>query len=386
MARSRPTLRWKLRAENSAITESDCVYAGGGESGWIAPDPANSQFVYAGSYDGLLTRYDDKTGALRNVTVWPDNPMGSGVEAMKYRFQWSFPLLYSPNDPKLLYAGSNVLLGTRDEGRSWQVMSPDLTKNDKSKQGPVGGPITKDNTAVEYYDTIFTIDESTIAKGEIWVGSDDGLVHLTRDGGKTWADVTPKDAPEWVRMNCIAASPFDAGTAYVAATMYLSDDFRPFLYKTTDFGKTWKKIVNGIPADDFTRTTRPDPMHKGLPIAGTEAHLYVSYDDGESWRPFQLNLPNVPITDVAFQKAMDDSRGCDAGSCSFYVLDDMPLVRESVLRQAPGKRRRMCFLRSPRTAMWVVVGLAAGLAELLGRILQRVSRSTTAWRRSLRAM
>jgi len=328
------TVEIASRSNTGSITESDWHEVGGGESGWIAPDPTDSRFVYAGSYDGLLTRYDNKTGGLRNVTAWPDNPMGSGVEVMKYRFQWSFPLVFSPNDPKLLYAGSNVLLGTRDEGHSWQVMSPDLTRNDKSKQGPVGGPLTKDNTAVEYYDTIFTIDESTIAKGEIWVGSDDGLIHLTRDGGKTWSNVTPKDAPEWIRINCIAASPFDAGTAYVAATMYLSDDFRPFLYRTTDYGKTWKKIVNGIPADDFTRTIRADPMRKGLLIAGTEAHLYVSYDDGESWRPFQLNLPNVPITDVAFQKDMDDLVVATQGR-GFYVLDNMPLVRDLTTGKLP---------------------------------------------------
>ncbi len=321
------TVETSSRGNSGAITESDWHEVGGGESGWIAPDPANSQFVYAGSYDGLLTRYDNRTGALRNVTVWPDNPMGSGAEAMKYRFQWSYPLLFSPHDPKLLYAGGNVLLGTRDEGQSWTVMSPDLTRNDKSKQGPVGGPITKDNTAVEYYDTIFTLDESPIEKGLIWVGSDDGLIHLTRDGGKNWQDVTPKGIPEFIRMNCIAASPFDAGTAYLAATMYLSDDYHPFLYKTTDFGKTWTKITAGIPDDDFTRTIRPDPKRKGLLIAGTEAHLYISYNDGASWSPFQLNLPNVPITDIAFQKRDDDLVIATQGR-GFYVLGDMPLVRE----------------------------------------------------------
>ena len=176
------TVETSSRGNSGSITESDWHEVGGGESGWIAPDPTNSRFVYAGSYDGLLTRYDHSTGGLRNINAWPDNPMGSGVEVMKYRFQWSFPLLFSPNDPKLLYAGAQVLLGTRDEGHSWQAMSPDLTRNDRSKQGPVGGPLTKDNTAVEYYDTIFTVDESTIAKGMIWVGSDDGLIHLTRDG------------------------------------------------------------------------------------------------------------------------------------------------------------------------------------------------------------
>jgi photosystem II stability/assembly factor-like uncharacterized protein len=320
------TVEIASRGNSGSITESDWHAVGGGESGWIAPDPTDTRFVYAGSYDGLLTRYDHRTGGLVNVTVWPDNPMGSGAEAMKYRFQWSYPLLFSPHDPKLLYAGSNVLLGSTDGGNHWTAMSPDLTRNDRSKQGPVGGPLTKDNTAVEYYDTIYTLDESAVEKGVIWVGSDDGLVHLTRDGGNSWQNVTPKDFPEWIRVNCIAASPFDAGTAYVAATMYLSDDYRPFLYKTTDFGKTWHKIVTGIPADDFTRTIRPDPRQKGLLVAGSEAHLYISDNDGENWIPFQLNLPHVPITDIAFQKREDDLVIATQGR-GFYVLDNMPLVR-----------------------------------------------------------
>ncbi len=328
------TVETSSRGNSGSITESDWHDVGGGESGWIAPDPTNSNFVYAGSYDGLLTRYDHRTGSLRNITVWPDNPMGSGVEAMKYRFQWSFPLLFSPHDSKLLYAGSNVLFGTRDEGHSWTAMSPDLTRNDKSKQGPVGGPITKDNTAVEYYDTIFTIDESPLTKGLIWVGSDDGLVHITRDAGKTWQDVTPKGIPDFIRVNCIAASPFDPGTAYVAATMYLSDDFRPFLYRTTDFGKSWKLITTGIPADDFTRTIRPDPKQKGLLVAGTEAHLYISSNDGDTWSPFQLNIPNVPITDIAFHKR-DDAMVIATQGRGFYVMDDMPMVRALAQGGAP---------------------------------------------------
>jgi photosystem II stability/assembly factor-like uncharacterized protein len=339
------TVEISSRSNNGSITESDWHEVGGGESGWIAPDPADSRYVYAGSYDGLLTRYDDKTGALRNVTVWPDNPMGSGVEAMKYRFQWSYPLLFSPWNPKLLYAGANVLMATEDEGQHWKAISPDLTRDDKSKQGPVGGPITKDNTAVEYYDTIFTIDESTVEKGVIWVGSDDGLIHLTRDGGKNWSNVTPKDFPDFIRVNCIAASPLDAGTAYVAATMYLSDDFRPFLYKTKDFGKTWTKIVNGIPADDFTRTIRADTKVKGLLFAGTEAHLYVSYNDGDNWIPFQLNLPNVPMTDLTIQKREDDLIVATQGR-GFYVLDDLQMVRA----MAPGKLPEATHLFEPKAA------------------------------------
>ncbi len=320
------TVETSSMGNTGAITASDWHPVGGGESGWIAPDPRDSRFVYAGSYDGLLTRYDNKTGGLRDVNAWPDNPMGSGVEAMKYRFQWSFPLLFSPNDPKKLYAGAQVLLQTTDEGQHWTPISPDLTKNDRSKQGPVGGPITKDNTAVEYYDTIFTVDESTIAPGQIWAGSDDGLIHLTRDAGKTWSNVTPKGLPDWIRMNCIAASPFDPGTAYLAATMYLSDDFRPFLFRTRDFGKTWQKIVTGIPDNDFTRTIRPDPGQKGLLFAGTESHLYISYNDGDTWKPFQLNLPAVPVTDIAFQKEADEMVLATQGR-GFYVLGDLPLVR-----------------------------------------------------------
>jgi photosystem II stability/assembly factor-like uncharacterized protein len=320
------TVEISSMGNHGAITANDWHEVGGGESGWIAPDPKNTEFVYAGSYDGLLTRYDDKTGSLRQINVWPDNPMGSGAEAMKYRFQWSFPIMFSPNDSKKLYAGGNLLFETVDEGQHWKAISPDLTRNDKSKQGPVGGPITKDNTAVEYYDTIFTMDESTLKPGLIWVGSDDGLIHLTQDGGKTWVNVTPKGLPDWIRMNCIAASPFDPGTAYVAATMYLSDDFHPFLFRTKDYGKTWEKIVTGIPADDFTRSIRPDPKKKGLLFAGTESHLYISYNDGDTWMPFQLNLPAVPMTDITIQKVEDEMVVATQGR-GFYVLGDLPLVR-----------------------------------------------------------
>ncbi len=320
------TVEIASRSNSGPITERDWHSVGGGESGWIAPDPKNPAVVYAGSYDGLLTRYDHRTGATRNVTVWPDNPMGSGVEVMKYRFQWNFPLLFSPHDPKLLYAGANVLLKTVDEGQHWAPMSPDLTRNDKSKQGPVGGPITKDNTAVEYYGTIFTVDESPVKKGVIWTGSDDGLIYLTQDGGARWTNVTPNGLPDWIRINSIAASPHDPAVAYFAATLYLTDDFRPFLYKTSDYGKTWTRIVQGIPAGDFTRAIREDPHQRGLLVAGTETGLYISYDDGGTWRPFQLNLPVVPITDLAFQPAADDLVVATQGR-AFYILDDMPMVR-----------------------------------------------------------
>jgi len=247
------------------------------------------------------------------------------VEAMKYRFQWSYPIVFSPHDAKTLYIGANVLMKTANEGQNWEVISPDLTRNDKSKMGTSGGPITQDNTSVEYYCTIFTVMESPVTKGVIWVGSDDGMVHVTRDGGKKWDNVTPKDMPEWIQINAIDASVHDPGTAYVAATMYKWDDFRPYLYKTTDYGKTWKKIVNGIPNNAFTRVVREDPNRKGLLVAGTETGLYISFDDGENWRPFQQNLPVVPVTDLAFHQREQELVVATQGR-AFWILDDVPML------------------------------------------------------------
>jgi photosystem II stability/assembly factor-like uncharacterized protein len=319
------TVRTASRTAGFGITERDWYDVGGGESGWIAPDPLDSNIVYSGSYDGLITRQDHRTGQLRNITAWPDNPMGYGAEGMKYRFQWNFPMAFSPHDPKTLYIGGNVVMKTTNEGQSWDIISKDLTRNDKSKLGTSGGPITQDNTSIEYYCTIFTLIESPVKKGVIWTGSDDGLVQLTQDGGKTWVNVTPKDIPEWIQINSIDASPHDAGTAYVAATMYKSDDFQPYLYKTTDYGKSWTKIVNGIPANAFTRVIREDPNHKGLLIAGTEFGLFISYDDGANWKSFQLNLPVTSITDLAFHKRERDLVVATQGR-AFYVLDDVPLL------------------------------------------------------------
>jgi photosystem II stability/assembly factor-like uncharacterized protein len=323
------TMKVKSRGNGGAITERDWHDVGGGESGWIAPDPKDSSIVYAGSYGGLLTRHDHRSGQIRTVNVWPDNPMGAGVDAMKYRFQWNFPLLFSPHDPNILYTGGNMVFRSNDEGQSWQPISPDLTRNDKSKQGSSGGPITKDNTSVEYYCTIFTMDESRMAKGLIWTGSDDGLVHVTRDGGRTWSNVTPpKDMmPEWIQINSIEASPNDSATAYVAATAYKSDDHHPYLYRTTDYGKTWKKIVTGIHDSAFTRVIREDPNKKGLLFAGAETGIYMSLDNGDTWQQFQLNLPIVPITDLAFHKRDNDLIIATQGR-SFWVFDELPVLHQ----------------------------------------------------------
>ncbi|MGA3186638.1 MAG: glycosyl hydrolase [Bryobacteraceae bacterium] len=322
------TVRTATRGRGG-ITERDWYDVGGGESGWIAPDPRDSNVVYAGSYGNLITRFDAFTGVQRDINPWPDNPMGHPAADLKYRFQWSFPIIISPHDPKVIYAGANVMFRSTDEGQSWEPISKDLTRDDKTRQGSSGGPLTKDNTSIEYYCTIFTINESTITKGLIWVGSDDGLVNLTRDGGKTWTNVTPpKDIlPEWSQINAIEPSPFDPATAYVAATKYKSDDFSPYLYKTSDYGKTWTKIVTGIPANHFTRVVREDLKQKGLLFAGTEFGIYVSYDDGAHWKSIQLNLPVVPITDLAFHKRDDELVVATQGR-SFWIMDDLPLLRE----------------------------------------------------------
>ena len=314
------TVRIAHRSGGSTIGDRDWEPTAGGESAHLAVDPLNPDIVYGGSYDGFLARVDHSTGQERMINVWPDNPMGHGAEGMKYRFQWNFPLVFSPHDPKKLYAGSNHLHVTTNEGQSWEMISPDLTRNDPKTLGPSGGPITKDNTAVEYYGTIFAIAESPAEAGVIWTGSDDGLLHVTRDNGKTWTKVAPKDLPERIQINSIDAHPTLKGTAYVAATMYKSGDFRPYLYKTTDYGKTWTKITAGIADTHFTRVVRADPKRAGLLYAGTEYGMYVSFNDGALWQPFQLNLPPVSVTDLTIK---NDNLIASTQGRGFWLLDDI---------------------------------------------------------------
>lgn len=341
------TIKIASRTADFGINETHWYDVGGGESGWIAPHPENSDIIFAGSYGGYLTRYDHKSKQQRDVNVYPDNPMGSGAEGMKYRFQWNFPILFSPhktNGKYALYAASNILFRSFDEGQSWEAISGDLTRNDKTKQISQGGPISKDNTSVEYYDTIFTVSESPLTQGLIWAGSDDGLVHVTRDNGKTWENVTPKDLPEWIQVNAIEASPNDPATAYFAATAYKLDDFKPYIYKTSDYGKTWKKIISGIANDAFTRVVREDPNHKGFLYAGTETGMYYSTDDGANWQSLRLNLPIVPITDLAIHKREKDLVVATQGR-SFYVLDNLPL-----LYQMADANKTDAFLFKPEDA------------------------------------
>ncbi len=307
------------------IGVADFYAVGGGESGYIAPDPKDPNIVYAGSYGGDISRYDHRTDATEMINPWPRNPIGWGMAELEHRFQWTEPIVFSLYDPHTLYYAGEVLFKTTDEGKSWRIISPDLTRNDKSKQQSSGGPITKDNTGVEVYDTIFSVIESPVQKDLIWAGSDDGLIHLTRDGGGHWDDVTPKAMPEWGTVSMIEASPSEAGTAYVAVERHKTDDFAPYVFKTSDFGKTWTTLVRGIPKDDYVHAVRVDPKRKGLLYAGTERGVYVSFDDGANWQPLQLNLPMAPIYDLIVKN--DDLAVATHGR-SFWVLDDLSPLRQ----------------------------------------------------------
>ncbi len=305
--------------------ERDAYAVGGGESGYIAVDPRDPDIVYAGSYMGYLTRYDHETGKTRNIMVWPENTIGWGAKDAKYRFQWTFPIVISPHDPDRLYVGANVIFQSLDGGATWEPISPDLTTDDETKQGSSGGPLTKDNTGVEYYCTVFTIAESPRREGMIWAGSDDGLVHLTMDGGQTWTDVTPSGMGDWPLVSLVEASPHDPDKAYLAVTRYKMDDFTPYIYKTEDAGRSWTPITSGIASDAFVRSIREDPVREGLLFAATELGMYVSMDDGASWEPLQRNLPVVPVTDVVVK---DDDVVIATQGRSFWILDDITPLRQ----------------------------------------------------------
>lgn len=303
-----------------AIDRPDWYAVGGGESGYIAPDPTDPEIVYAGSYGGEITRYDHHTGKEQAINPWPVNPIGWAAADVKHRFQWTEPIVFSPHDPKTMYFAGEVLFKTTDAGMNWTIISPDLTRNDKSKQAASGGPITKDNTGVEVFDTIFSVVESPVQKDLIWAGTDDGLVQLTRDGGQHWENVTPKAMPEWGTVSMIEASSHEAGTAYLAVERHKADDFAPYVFKTTDFGKTWTKLVAGLPTNDYVHAVRVDPRRPNLLFAGTEQGVYVSFDDGARWQPLQLNLPASPVNDLVVKNT--DLVVATHGR-SFWVLDDI---------------------------------------------------------------
>jgi photosystem II stability/assembly factor-like uncharacterized protein len=317
--------RIRSRTYGAAITGEDFEVTAGGESGYVVADPLNPDITYGGSYMGFMSRMNHKTNESRSINVWPDDGIGAGADVQKYRFQWNYPIFFSPHNPKRLYAAGNHLFVSENEGRSWDAISPDLTTNDKTRQAVSGGPITKDNTGVEYYCTIFTATESAYEKDLLWSGSDDGLIHVSKDGGKNWENVTPKDCPKWMMWNTVDADPFKKGAAYFVGTRYKLDDYAPYIYKTEDYGKTWKRIDNGISRMHFTRAIKADKIKPGLLYAGTEFGMYISYDDGANWKSFQLNMPMVPITDLTI-KNNDLIVGTQGRS--IYVLDDLSVVQQ----------------------------------------------------------
>jgi photosystem II stability/assembly factor-like uncharacterized protein len=312
---------------SAGITLGDWHGVGGGEAGHVAFDPDDPDVAYAGEYLGILTRYDHRTRQTRSVAPWPDNPSGWGASFPRYRFQWTAPVIVSPHDSSVVYYGGNVLFRTTDGGQSWTPISPDLTRDDEEKQSWSGGPITGDNTGAEYYCTIFAIAESPLEKGLLWVGSDDGLVHVSRDGGGSWTNVTANvpGLPEWGTVSLIEASPFDAATAYFVVDNHRMDDMRPLLWKTSDYGKSWRSLAAGLAPDVYLHAVREDPKKKGLLYVGTERGVSFSRDDGATWTALRLNLPTVAVHDLVVK---DDDLVVGTHGRSIWILDDLTPLRE----------------------------------------------------------
>jgi photosystem II stability/assembly factor-like uncharacterized protein len=337
------TVAIKSYDDDGVIGRQDWYDVGGGESGYIAPYPPEPNIVYAGA-ESLITRFDQRTRQAVDISVWPLDVSGNGAESLKHRFNWTSPLLVSPHDPDTLYWAAEMIFKSTDHGQSWTAISPDLTRNDRSKQKPSGGPITLDITSVEYYDTVFTVAESPVKKDMIWAGTDDGLVQLTQDGGQHWANVTPPEMPEWSMISIVEASHHDAATAYIAVDRHKFDDFRPLIFRTRDYGKTWILAANGIPEGSYVRSVREDPKRKGLLFAGTETGVFFSIDDGSHWQPLKMNLPTVPVHDVAIHG--DDLVAATHGR-AFWVLDNITPLRQI----DPKPTTAEMILYKPQTAL-----------------------------------
>jgi photosystem II stability/assembly factor-like uncharacterized protein len=342
--------------DNSSVAIKSRVLGGGGigwkdweihggcESAHIAFDPRNPRYTYAGCYQGIIEEYDRQTGATRNIQAWPALGLAEPSDQQKYRFNWNAPITASPHDGKTLYHGGNVVLKSNDRGFSWTQISPDLTQNDKSRQGLGGFPITNEGAGGEVYGTIFTISESPVQAGVLWVGTDDGNVQVSRDGGQNWTNVTPKNGPQDAIVNAIDPSPLEAGTAYVAMMRYKWNDDAPYLFKTSDFGATWTPIVNGIPKNETSRVVRADQVARGLLFAGTERGAYVSFDDGANWQSLQRKLPHVPVTDL---KVHHDDLLASTEGRAFWILDDITPLRQAAAAQ-PAVAADGAFLFKPR--------------------------------------
>ena len=330
------------RTDSGVIGREDWFQAGGGECGFVLPDPRDWHIIYSNS-EGYLTRYDKNKEQASDASVWPVDNSGHGAVDLQHRFQWVSPLLLSPHNPDTIYTAAECVFKSTDQGNSWTPISGDLTRNEKSKQQPSGGPLTNDITSVEYYDTIFALAESPKQKGMIWAGTDDGLVHVTTDDGQHWANVSPK-APEWSTIDLIEPSPHDANTAYVAIDRHKLDDLKPYIFKTTDAGKTWSAITTGIPEGANVHAVREDPKRRGLLYAGTELGVFVSFDDGGHWQPLQLNLPVSPIHDLVVK---DDDLVVATHGRSFWVLDDITPLRQVNAQSA----QQDAILYAPQVAL-----------------------------------
>jgi photosystem II stability/assembly factor-like uncharacterized protein len=340
------------QSHRGAITANDWVQPGGGESGYIAVKPGDPAIVVGGSIgtgpgNGRLIHYDHRSGQERIISIWPEAyGMGTPPAEHRYRFQWTFPVFYSRWNPSELWAAGNRAFRSVDEGQTWEVASPDLSRNDPSKLGLSGGPITRDNTGAEVYCTIFALVESPHERDVLWAGTDDGLVHLSRDRGRTWRAVTPGELPEWALISVIEPSPHDPATCYVAATRYKHDDTRPYLFKTNDYGQTWKRITEGLPETEFTRVIREDPGRRGLLYCGTELGVWVSFDDGGSWQRLRGNLPVAPIHDLIVK---DTDLVVATHGRAFWILDDITPLHQMADAIAAGG----AFLFAPRrTIRW----------------------------------
>ena len=301
--------------------------AGGGEPGYIAPDPKDPDVFFAGANNGsFLTRLDRRTGELREVNPYPRMFSGEPSSALVERWQWTYPIIFSQADPTVLYTSSQHVWKTTDGGQTWEKISPDLTRHDPKTMGDSGGPITHDMNSPEVYATVFALGPGKTDVNVLWAGSDDGLVQVTRDGGKTWTNVTPKEMPDLGRVSQIDASKFDAGSAYVSVKKMLLNDLSPYIFRTHDYGKTWTKIVAGIGPTDYVHAVREDPTRRGLLYAGTEHGFYISFDDGDRWESLSLNLPNTQVSDIWVEASSIAIATMGRG---FYVLDDIGPIRQS---------------------------------------------------------
>lgn len=330
------------RTDWGAIGPADWFTAGDGECGFVLPDPRDYHIIYSNS-EGYAVRYDRSKEDVQDISPVPLDNSGHGASDLAHRFQWVSPLMLSPHDPDTIYTAAECVFRSTDHGQSWTQISQDLTRNDKSKQKASGGPLTNDITSVEYYDTIFALAESPLKKGTLWAGTDDGLIHVSTDDGANWANVSPK-MPEWGTVDLIEPSPFDANSAYAAVDRHRLDDFKPYIYKTTDLGKTWTLITNGIPEGAYVRAVREDPKRAGLLYAGTELGVFVSFDAGAHWQPLQLNLPPSPVHDLVIK---DDDLVVATHGRAFWVLDNLTPLRQ-VNAQSVGTD---ILLYKPETAL-----------------------------------